>query len=141
MTRSFVVCVDGSQPSHRALDTALSLSNDTDRFILACVYEKIHRNKHSLDEDFAQKKQELQNSKMVMVSEFKTRVNQTKRRCEVIVEAVDSIKEGLLNLIETNNADYVVVGNRGLGKLKRTFMGSVSEHLLRKCSCPIIIVK
>ncbi|KAF3336245.1 universal stress protein A-like protein-like protein [Carex littledalei] len=49
---------------------------------------------------------------------------------EKICEAVDSIPLSCL-----------VIGNRGLGKIKRVFMGSVSEYVVNNASCPVTVVK
>ncbi|ONI28038.1 hypothetical protein PRUPE_1G118700 [Prunus persica] len=49
---------------------------------------------------------------------------------EKIIEAIDKIPLSLL-----------VIGNRGLGKLKRVIMGSVSNHVVNNASCPVTVVK
>ncbi|KAG0448989.1 hypothetical protein HPP92_027564 [Vanilla planifolia] len=49
---------------------------------------------------------------------------------EKICEAIDHIP---LNCL--------IIGNRGLGKLKRVFMGSVSNHVVNNGACPITVVK
>lgn len=42
---------------------------------------------------------------------------------------------------ENNNADVIVIGNRGLSGLKEMFLGSVSHHVVQKASCEVVIVK
>ncbi|PHT87619.1 hypothetical protein T459_09725 [Capsicum annuum] len=37
--------------------------------------------------------------------------------------------------------DLLVVGSRGLGKIKRAFLGSVSDYCAHHVHCPILIVK
>jgi nucleotide-binding universal stress UspA family protein len=41
----------------------------------------------------------------------------------------------------TQHSDLVVVGARGLGAVKRLFLGSVSEGVLAHSPCPVLIVK
>ena len=37
--------------------------------------------------------------------------------------------------------ELVVVGSRGLGPLKRLLVGSVSEQVLHRVHCPVLVVK
>ena len=39
------------------------------------------------------------------------------------------------------HAGLIVVGNRGLGALKRTVMGSVSESVVRNAHCPVFVAR
>ena len=38
-------------------------------------------------------------------------------------------------------ADTVIVSSRGLGAIKRTFLGSTSDYVCHHCSCPVLVVK
>lgn len=42
--------------------------------------------------------------------------------------------------IEDHKANIVIMGNRGLGKISRTFLGSVSDYVLHHAKIPVIIV-
>jgi nucleotide-binding universal stress UspA family protein len=42
---------------------------------------------------------------------------------------------------QSANADTVVVGSRGLGKLGRAVLGSVSRGVIRRVTCPVLVVK
>lgn len=39
------------------------------------------------------------------------------------------------------NAKYIVTGSRGMGTLRRTFMGSVSDYLVHHAHVPVIVCK
>ncbi|XP_074578027.1 universal stress protein PHOS32-like [Curcuma longa] len=49
---------------------------------------------------------------------------------EKICEAIDSIPLSCL-----------IIGNRGLGKLKRVLLGSVSSYVVNNGTCPVTVVK
>ena len=39
------------------------------------------------------------------------------------------------------HADLIVVGTRGLGKVRRTFIGSVSDYVLHHAHVPVIVCR
>jgi len=47
----------------------------------------------------------------------------------------------IVGLAEELAAGLVVVGSRGLGPLKRFFMGSISESVVRCARCPVLVVR
>jgi nucleotide-binding universal stress UspA family protein len=40
-----------------------------------------------------------------------------------------------------NQSDVIVMGNRGTGRLKEMFLGSVSNMVIRDTKCPVLLVK
>lgn len=42
---------------------------------------------------------------------------------------------------EKDKVDLVVIGTRGHSGLKRLLLGSVAEHVIRACSCPVLSVR
>ncbi|RKO83420.1 hypothetical protein BDK51DRAFT_49979 [Blyttiomyces helicus] len=39
------------------------------------------------------------------------------------------------------SADALIMGSRGLGTIRRVFVGSVSDHCVHHVDCPVIIIK
>eukprot|EP01135_Chromosphaera_perkinsii_P005528 Nk52_evm77s352 gene=Nk52_evmTU77s352 len=63
---------------------------------------------------------------------------------EISIEAhvlFGDAKQLLVNFVEENMCDMVVMGSRGLGTVKKTLMGSVSEYCMFHCQCPVIVVR
>eukprot|EP00261_Vitis_vinifera_P021864 XP_010653225.1 PREDICTED: uncharacterized protein LOC100254700 isoform X2 [Vitis vinifera] len=50
-------------------------------------------------------------------------------------------KEMICQAAEQMHVDLLLVGSRGLSKLKRAFLGSVSDYCAHHAKCPILIVK
>ena len=62
----------------------------------------------------------------------------------VPVEAV--VREGypatvIIDEAESQPADLIVIGTRGLSGLKHMLLGSVAERVVQKASCPVLTVK
>jgi nucleotide-binding universal stress UspA family protein len=62
------------------------------------------------------------------------------------IDVSSSILEGktVTTIIEESKrieADLIIIGSETLGLFSRTFLGSVSEGVLRKANCPVLIVQ
>ena len=49
--------------------------------------------------------------------------------------------EEVINLAEEIGAGLVVVGSRGVGALRRSVLGSVSENVVRYAPCPVFVAR
>lgn len=49
--------------------------------------------------------------------------------------------EEIVRLGEQLDAGLIVVGSRGLGGIRRSLMGSVSDSVVRHASCPVLVVR
>ena len=47
--------------------------------------------------------------------------------------------EAICGVIKECEADLVVMGSRGMGAIRRTFVGSVSDYVLHHSHVPVII--
>jgi nucleotide-binding universal stress UspA family protein len=51
------------------------------------------------------------------------------------------VVEGIVKATRNGNFDLIVMGARGLSKLKELFLGSVSHGLILHAPCAVLIVK
>ncbi|MCA0972139.1 universal stress protein [Halobacillus litoralis] len=42
---------------------------------------------------------------------------------------------------EENDMDLIIIGNRGIGSVKRLFLGSVSNNVVQNATCPVLVMK
>ncbi|XP_060076059.1 universal stress protein YxiE-like [Ylistrum balloti] len=56
-------------------------------------------------------------------------------------EDVGKIGETILSVAREENANLIVVGSRGLGKVRRTILGSVSDYCLHHSTVPVLICR
>jgi len=49
--------------------------------------------------------------------------------------------ESILEAAQAERADMIVVGSHGRGAVGRFLIGSVSDHVVRNASCPVLVVR
>jgi nucleotide-binding universal stress UspA family protein len=49
--------------------------------------------------------------------------------------------ESIIEAAEAERADMIVVGSHGRGAVGRFLIGSVSDHVVRNASCPVLVVR
>jgi nucleotide-binding universal stress UspA family protein len=62
------------------------------------------------------------------------------------VKVETALKEGntvqeIVKAAKEGQSDLIVIGARGIGKIREFLMGSVSEGVIRHASCPVLVVK
>ena len=60
---------------------------------------------------------------------------------EAHLEMDERPDRAIVELGEKLGVGLVVVGSRGLGRLRRTLMGSVSDSVVRHAHCPVLVVR
>jgi nucleotide-binding universal stress UspA family protein len=136
-----LVPVDGSENSLRALEEAIFLSKKLDAQITALhvigkaptVY--IHPQKE-LEE---------------LLKNYRKESERILEKCQEIgknnrVELNTAISEGdvaskIIQYVEKGRFDMIVMGHRGSGKFKEMVLGSVSEKVLHRTQCSVLIVR
>ena len=51
------------------------------------------------------------------------------------------IGETILSSAKEENASVIIVGTRGMGKVRRTFLGSVSDYLIHHSGVPVLVCR
>ncbi|KAK4753815.1 hypothetical protein SAY87_001919 [Trapa incisa] len=59
---------------------------------------------------------------------------------ETVTEEGDP-KSAICDAVEKHSITLLVMGERGLGKIKRAFLGSVSNYCVHNAKCPVLVVK
>lgn len=81
------------------------------------------------------------NSKTRRLEEdYEATLIQKKLKYKVRGESYKNPGEGICRIGEDERVDLIVMGARGLNSVKRTFVGSVSEHVVRNAGVPTLII-
>ncbi|MDY6862659.1 MAG: universal stress protein, partial [Thermodesulfobacteriota bacterium] len=63
------------------------------------------------------------------------------QKCETIILASENITNEILDYAESEKFDYIIIGTRGIGGLKRMFLGSIADKVIRHAHCPVIVIR
>jgi nucleotide-binding universal stress UspA family protein len=57
-----------------------------------------------------------------------------------IIESNNTVKS-LISFVKSKNIDLIIMGSSGRGKFDKVLLGSVSNRVLQKAKCPVLIIK
>lgn len=136
-----LVPVDGSDNSKRALDEALSMAKGTGASITIIhvidlpptVYVESQKLLDQLTAKFRQESARV-------LDDYKAIAEKRGAKTEAVVMEGDPAEE-IVRYANDGNFGMIVMGSRGLGKLKEIVLGSTSRKVLHNAKCPVLIVK
>ena len=144
-----LLATDGSECSRRALDflRVLPLSSDSELMILTVVERELYGNgeeSETLDEEY---RETLQRINQMLASDAGKLLEQEARRfadpdlrCSTRV-AYGQPAEEIVKVAEELDIDLIVMGNHGVGGVKRFLLGSTSDLVMQHASCSVLIVR
>lgn len=47
----------------------------------------------------------------------------------------------IIEVAKNENFDFIVMGNRGFSKIKRFFVGSVTQRVISEAPCPVLVIR
>ncbi|KXJ12586.1 uncharacterized protein LOC110241907 [Exaiptasia diaphana] len=159
MPRTILIAVNASEHSERALNWYLDKSRlHGDQVLFAHVVESAsiippptYAHGPSLSrEEWDQIMEELHAKAHVVteplekvlekyVSENEGKDEKKEAQYQTIC-SVGSPGEAICKMAEDNKVDMVIIGNRGLGTIRRTLLGSVSDYIVQHCTVAVVVV-
>ncbi len=141
MYKTVVVGTDGSPRADKAVQEAIDLArSEGARLHLVAAYSEIERHW-----------EQIQSSARVETVDLREVAEQALARCakkaeEQGVEVEFDAHHGdpaevILEVADQENADLIVVGNKGMTGAKRFFLGSVPNKVAHHASCSVLVVR
>ncbi|MGE1062464.1 universal stress protein [Megasphaera paucivorans] len=138
---TILVPVDGSEQSLRALEKAAYIAGLSGADLTLLHVVDLNKKISSFEQvsTGGYIPLELKEKGCQLLTDLRHRIS-ANIQTEIVVE-IGNPAEIIVKYAKAHETDLIVIGNRGLGKLKQVIMGSVSQYVLLRSSCTIMIVK
>ncbi len=136
--RKILVPMDGSKNSMRGLDEAIYLARQCHATITGLYV--IPLAKSVTDSQISSLEKYLLNNASKFMLKAKTRAAQNGILFDDDIIYGDEGPK-IINYANNKSYDIIVIGSRGIGSIKETFLGSTSNYVLHKSKVPVLIVK
>ncbi|EDO38238.1 predicted protein [Nematostella vectensis] len=146
-TESILFPVDGSDHSSRAFDYYLDkVKRADDQVLLAHIVEPTGIPTPTLAHGVTRSRAEWDTIMRRMEETAREITADYEKICEAENIPFQSIwgagnaGEGICELAKNEGADFILIGNRGLGSIKRTLLGSVTDYVVQHSHVAVLIV-
>jgi nucleotide-binding universal stress UspA family protein len=138
------VPVDGSEISYRALDAGLFFSEKLgSNIIVIHVMEDIpitHIESQKLLNDMLEISAACKQQGQDILSKCSETANNKGMMVNTILLKGNPASI-ILDFCKNGKYDVIIMGNRGMGKIREIILGSVSSKILHNSSCPVLLIK
>ncbi|HEX2232346.1 MAG TPA: universal stress protein [Thermoleophilaceae bacterium] len=141
MYKTVVVGTDGSPRAEKAVDEAIDLArSENSKLYLVAAFSANERHWEEI-----QSSAKVERVNLGQIAE-QVLARTAKRAEEQGVDVDYSAEEGdpaevLIEVADRENADLIVVGNKGMTGAKRFFLGSVPNKVVHHAPCGVMIVR
>jgi nucleotide-binding universal stress UspA family protein len=139
----YVVAVDGSRQSHRALDAAVVLAKGADaRLEIVTVQDFLsiaHKTRKTPDPHKVMRV--VRESADSVVG--RARLRASKQGIDTRGAVLEGPNPGhaIVQRAQKDGAELIIVGSRGRTPIRRILLGSVAESVVRHAPCTVVVVR
>ena len=132
-----LVPIDGSECAYHALDWASAIAEKYNSEIeLLTVIPTVAMSLIGPSEE------ELQEHSKKLLKETSAKITKSKPNLKISTKIlVGRPAEKIVETCIEEGFDLIVIGGRGLGRIKEFFLGSVSDRVADAAPCPVVIIK
>ena len=142
--KNVVACVDFSESSHRVIEQAIRVAQQSGASLrLLHVFSPPRKGANHVPrpspEDQQHASDSLSERMQIALQPFESEI----RALQVETNVVDSAREsdGIVQFIRDSATDLVVVGTRGRTGMRAILPGTVAERIVRESPCSVLVVK
>ena len=133
-----LVTLDGSQNSFRGLDCAIAIARNCQAIITGVYVTPLSPPASTEQKTYV---------KTILLKKANEFMEKAKTNCaQNGISFYHKILHGdegpkIVKLAHDRNFDLIVIGSRGMSKVKEMFLGSTSNYVMHKSKIPVLIVK
>jgi nucleotide-binding universal stress UspA family protein len=141
--RSILVPLDGSPTAELALPLAIALAQRLrSKIRLALVHQTFIAPVYAGTEKlYTSIELAVRKSEREYLRGWADRIRESSKRPVAAVTLTGSIAPALEQYVRDNSVDLVVMATHGRGPLRRAWLGSVADHLVRSLEIPVLLVR
>jgi len=146
--KKILVPIDGSKSADKALDFALDLAKKYSAEIkIITVFDEPSPSLlaqgtifiPSTTENYLEKAKDFHEKILIEAQKKAKKVNPKLKASQNLLTGRPADK--IVEKAKEEESDLIVMGSRGLGGIKELLLGSVSDRVADRASCPVLIVK
>lgn len=144
MYKNILVAYDGSILSRKAIEAAKHQAThhkDAEVHIISVIEETGPYTNVTVSESIGKELKAKFLPQMEKIEEEFKRIDLPITTEIIIAEGNEKPGSLIAKYAEEHENDLIVMGSRGLGNIQKVFLGSVSNEVVQKAKCPVLIIK
>ena len=136
--KQILVALDGSKNSFRALTKAIEIAKETKASITSISVIQTYRTEMGVVKTIAGNA--LSKNCKIFINKARTRCKKNNIPFFGIIQYGQEGKT-IVSFALKKKFDIIVMGSRGMGKMKEIFFGSTSNYVVHNSKIPVLIIK
>lgn len=144
MFQKILIAYDGSRLSRRAIEAAKHQSKKQSNVKVHIVYVMKESGPHTnvnISRSIQKELIEKYRPQLQMIEKEFERKNIPAITEILFARENENFGKPICKYAEDHEMDLIIMGSRGLGNIRRIFLGSVSNNVVQHAKCPVLIIK
>lgn len=142
--KKIVIAIDGSKYSDYAFEWYLENIRKQDDFVILVHSVEVQTPEMPTDayspDMWANMTKEGRTREEDLKTKFTRKIKEANLH-GMVKQTTGPARTEIIRVAEEENVDLIITGTRGLGAVRRTMLGSVSDHVLHHSHVPVLIVR